>query len=71
MTDIKFSLSRDPTHENHGLVIEVKGRKPSELNCPVHLALNVEGRGFWSVASRAFGDFPVSLARQVLVMLRA
>ncbi len=66
VSDIKFSLSRDPAHENHGLVIEVKGYKPSALSEPVHLSLNVEGGGFWGVASRAFGEFPVNLARYVI-----
>ncbi len=63
VSNIKFSLSQDPAHEKHGLVIQVKGRKPKELSEPVHLSLNVEGGGFWGVASRVFGEFPVSLAR--------
>ena len=63
VSNIKFSLSQDPAHEKHGLVIQVKGRKPRELSEPVHLSLNVEGGGFWGVASKVFGEFPVSLAR--------
>jgi len=63
VTDIKFSLSQDPAHDSHGLVVKVKGQKPGPLDTPVHLALSVEGGGFWRSAASVFGEFPVGFAR--------
>jgi len=44
-------------------VVKVKGKKPSELAQPVHIALNISGPGFWRAASSTFGEWKVGLAR--------
>lgn len=65
VSDITFTLSQDPTHENHGIVIKVKGTKARQIEKPLHLALTVDGTSFWHTASNVFGEFAVSLARCV------
>ena len=63
VSKLSFSLSKDPTHNGHGLVVQLQGKKPSELEKPLHVALGVEGEVFWRTAASAFGDWKVGLAR--------
>jgi len=49
--------------EDYGLIISVIGTKPNEMQKPSYLQMDVEGGSFWSKVERAFGSFPVSLAR--------
>ena len=62
-------LSRDPAHDNHGMIINLKGTKPSDLAVPVHVAFTVEGDGFWNVVNASFGQLAVEKARYVFDVL--
>ena len=63
VTSLSFKLSSDPSHEKHGMIIEVEGRKPRSLERPVHIAMDVTGASFWGAVSSAYGDFAASMAR--------
>ena len=60
---LSFSLSKDPAHNGHGLIVKLEAQKPSQLEKPLHIALGVDGEEFWRTAARAFGDWTVGLAR--------
>lgn len=63
MTSLTFELSDDPAHEQHGMIIKVRGKKPSSLLSPTHIALDVRGDGFWSTVGSVYGEFAASMAR--------
>lgn len=65
VTSLTFELSSDPAHENHGMLITVRGKKPSSLTRPEHIALDVRGDSFWKAVSSSYGDFAASMAKYV------
>ena len=61
---MRFSLSKSPEHEEHGVVVTVKGTKPSSLQMPAIMALDVPASdGVWNGVEMLLGKFIVSLIR--------
>ena len=58
-----IALSQDKAHNQHGIIVKLKGEKRSSIARPAYIALNVTGNSFWNVASSTFGEWKVSLAR--------
>lgn len=60
---MNIALSTD--HDGHGLVVKLKGTKPTELSSVLHVAMNVSGQSFWRNVSNVFGSWKTNFARYV------
>ena len=56
-----MALSRE--HDNHGVIVKIKGTKPPSLKSSPYVAVDVSGQSFWGVVLEAFGEWRVSCAR--------
>lgn len=67
MTSIHIALSGE--HNNHGIVVKIKGTKPPGLKQPVHIAMDVTGDKLWRTASNVFGKWKVKFVRFIYLLL--
>jgi hypothetical protein len=61
VTSLNIALSRE--HDNHGVIVKIKGTKPPSLKSSPYVAVDVSGQRFWGVVLDAFGGWKVSFAR--------
>ena len=46
-----------------GIIVEISGTKPVDLDQPRYISMNIHGEMFWKVMDQKFGSLPVKLIR--------